>query len=107
MQEKGDQPFFLGWGFKLPHLDWIAPKRYWDMYDPEKIPMANQDESPKGGAAMGLHVSFELRVRQGIPKYRPILFYAGTVALGLIILYHYLPETKNLSIEEIQAKLIQ
>jgi len=33
------------------------------------------------------------------------LFYAVTVAIGLIILYRYLPETKNLSIEEIQAKL--
>ena len=72
MQEKGDRPFFLGLGFKLPHLDWIAPKKYWDMYDPEKIPMAHQNESPKDGAAMGLHASFELRVRQGIPKYGPI-----------------------------------
>lgn len=33
------------------------------------------------------------------------LFYAGTVAIGLIILYRYLPETKNLSIEDIQLKL--
>lgn len=29
------------------------------------------------------------------------LFYASTVALGLIILYFFLPETKNLTIEEI------
>ena len=33
------------------------------------------------------------------------LFYAGTVAIGLLILYRYLPETKNMTIEEIQAKL--
>ena len=33
------------------------------------------------------------------------LFYAGTVAVGLLILYFTLPETKNLSIEEIQEKL--
>ena len=33
------------------------------------------------------------------------LFYAVTVAIGLIILYKYLPETKNMSIEEIQKKM--
>ena len=72
MVEKGDKPFFLGMGFKLPHLDWKAPKKYWDMYDRGKIPMASQTEAPKDGAAMGLHPSFELRARQGIPKMGPI-----------------------------------
>ncbi|MBJ7881543.1 MFS transporter [Gelidibacter salicanalis] len=33
------------------------------------------------------------------------LFYGGLVFVGLVILYKYLPETKNLTIEEIQAKL--
>ncbi len=72
MLEKGDKPFFLGLGFKLPHLDWVAPKRYWDMYKPAEIPMARQVESPENGAAMGLHASFELRARHGIPKSGPI-----------------------------------
>lgn len=62
------KPFFLGLGFRLPHLDWNAPKKYWDLYDRESIPMATRDEAPKDGAAMGLHASFELRVRHGIPK---------------------------------------
>lgn len=69
---KGDKPFFLGLGFRLPHLDWNAPKKYWDLYDPAKIPMSEQVESPEDGAAMGLHASFELRVRHGIPKSGPI-----------------------------------
>ncbi len=72
MANQGDKPFFLGLGFRLPHLDWNAPKKYWDLYDPEKIPMAAQTERPKNGAAMGLHASFELRVRHGIPKSGPI-----------------------------------
>lgn len=33
------------------------------------------------------------------------LFYAVTVAIGLVILFFKLPETKNMSIEEIQLKL--
>ncbi|MCW2119003.1 sugar porter family MFS transporter [Flavobacterium sp. 7A] len=34
-----------------------------------------------------------------------LLFYAITVAIGLVILYRYLVETKNMTIEEIQLKL--
>ncbi|WP_442507460.1 sulfatase [Novipirellula sp. SH528] len=63
-----DKPFFLALGFNKPHLNWVAPKRYWDMYDRDAIPMATQTEGPQDGAAVGLHPSFELRVRSGIPK---------------------------------------
>lgn len=72
MVEKGQQPFFMGYGFHHPHLNWITPKKYWDLYNPEDIPMATNTEAPDGGAAMGLHASFELRVRHGIPKSGPI-----------------------------------
>lgn len=69
---KPHKPFFLGMGYKLPHLNWCAPKKYWDMYDPAKIPMASETQAPKNGAAMGLHASFELRTRAGIPKSGPL-----------------------------------
>ena len=69
---KADKPFFLGMGYKLPHLNWCAPTKYWDMYDPEEIPMSSQTTAPEGGAAVGLHASFELRTRSNIPKYGPI-----------------------------------
>ncbi len=69
---KGDKPWFLAYGFHHPHLNWTSPKKYWDLYDPEEIPMATQVNAPENGAAMGLHASFELRVRHGIPKSGPI-----------------------------------
>ncbi|MHC4299454.1 MAG: sulfatase [Planctomycetota bacterium] len=72
MVEKGGKPFFLGYGFKNPHLNWLSPKRYWDLYDPAKIPLATDIQGPENGAEMGLHESFELRVRHGIPKFGPI-----------------------------------
>lgn len=64
--------FFMGLGFYKPHLDFIAPAKYWDLYDPKHIPLATETHPPKDGAAMGLHASFELRVRHGIPKSGPI-----------------------------------
>lgn len=69
---KSDKPFFLALGFKKPHLNWTAPKKYWDLYDPAKIPMATEIDAPENGAAMGLHASFELRTRAGIPKTGPL-----------------------------------
>lgn len=72
LAKKNGQPLFLALGFTKPHLDFIAPKKYWDLYDPTDIRLASQSKGPEGGAAMGLHASFELRTRHGIPKSGPI-----------------------------------
>ena len=72
LEKNPDKPFFLGLGLKKPHLDWLAPKKYWDMYNPDDIKLATQTTAPENGATMGLHPSFELRARYGIPKKGPI-----------------------------------
>lgn len=36
--KKKNQPFFLAVGLSKPHLPFVAPKKYWDLYDPAKIP---------------------------------------------------------------------
>jgi uncharacterized sulfatase len=38
LQNQGRQ-WFLGAGFHKPHLPWVAPKKYFDLYDPAKIPL--------------------------------------------------------------------
>ena len=72
LEKKPEQPLFLALGFVKPHLDFCAPKKYWDLYDPTDIKLAEQTKAPKDGAATGLHASFELRTRHGIPKEGPI-----------------------------------
>ena len=72
IEKKAKQPLFLALGFKKPHLNFVAPKKYWDMYDREKIKLAERKDPPRGGATTGLHASFELRTRHGIPKKGPI-----------------------------------
>jgi len=69
LAKEDGKPFFLGLGFHKPHLNWVAPQKYWDMYDATKIPLTQQNMPPKNAATMGLHASFELRTRSNIPKY--------------------------------------
>jgi len=41
------RPFFLGCGFVKPHMPFYAPKRYWDLYEREKVEMADNRYRPK------------------------------------------------------------
>lgn len=72
MVGNGDKPFFLAMGYVLPHLNWCAPAKYWDLYERDEIVLPAQRTGPEGGAMVGLHPSFELRVRANIPKIGPM-----------------------------------
>ena len=40
-------PFFLALGFYKPHLPFNAPRKYWDLYDRDEIPLAENNFLPK------------------------------------------------------------
>jgi len=68
-ERKGkNEPFFLAVGFAKPHLPFVAPKKYWDLYDPAKLPVAASSEPPKGAPSYAPQFGGELRQYHGIPK---------------------------------------
>lgn len=42
-----NQPFFLGVGFFKPHLPFTSPKKYWDLYNEQDIPLSPVPDIPE------------------------------------------------------------
>jgi iduronate 2-sulfatase len=61
------EPFFLAVGFIKPHLPFVAPKKYWDLYDPTKIELAPNKFRPKDAPEYAIQSGGELRSYHGIP----------------------------------------
>jgi arylsulfatase A-like enzyme len=56
-----DQPFFLALGYYRPHLPFVAPKKYWDLYDRDKISPAGNPFLPEDSPIMAMNSMYELR----------------------------------------------
>jgi len=63
-----DTTFFLAVGFYKPHLPFNAPKKYWDLYDPEGIPEADYKQMPE-------NVNSNICLHDGHPSYEPRTHY--------------------------------
>jgi arylsulfatase A-like enzyme len=57
LKEEHNKPFFLACGIFKPHMPWQVPRKYYDMYPPEKIQLpktldTDLDDVPLGGKRM-------------------------------------------------------
>ena len=72
IREFSDQgiPFFLAVGFVKPHLPFIAPKKYWDLYNRASLPLALFQKLPQSSAhdLAFYSNSGELRDYSDVPK---------------------------------------
>lgn len=59
LRQMKDKPFFLAVGFFKPHLPFCSPKKYWDLYERDKLPLAPNPVATKD-LAISSHKSGEL-----------------------------------------------
>lgn len=69
---RGNEPFFLAVGFVKPHLPFNAPARYWDLYDADDVPLADNPYRPDGAPDEAMHNWGELRAYFDVPKEGPV-----------------------------------
>ena len=67
MRQVKDKRFFLAVGFLKPHLPFVAPKRYFDLYPKGSLALADNPFAPKDCPPLALHNSGELRAYSDIP----------------------------------------
>lgn len=65
---KTDKPFFVGVGYQKPHLPFVAPKKYWDLYKREEIKLAKFQQLTEGAPEFAYHSFGELRAHSDIPN---------------------------------------
>ena len=61
------QPFFLGVGFRKPHLPFCAPRKYWDLYARADIPAPVSTDHPHGAPEWAVRSWKELEGYTDIP----------------------------------------
>ncbi len=66
--EKEGTPFFIATGFARPHLPFCAPKKYWDLYDPDSLPMPQYEELPKDAPAVAGKRGGEIANYKPVPE---------------------------------------
>lgn len=59
--KKKNQPFYFALGYYRPHLPFVAPKKYWGLYDREELSMVDNPYLPKNSPGMAINSMYELR----------------------------------------------
>jgi iduronate 2-sulfatase len=81
------QPFFMAVGFARPHLPFSVPKRYWDLYDPAKLPMPEIENAPIGAPQEAQKRGGEISQYSPVPE-KPEAAYTAELKRNLIHGYY-------------------
>ncbi len=79
---KSNKPFFFAVGIAKPHLPFVAPKKYWDLYKRDEMPVAAYQEKSKNSVDIAYHNSGEIRAYTDIP---PLTSFTDQKDFGLTL----------------------
>ena len=71
-KERSGQPFFMAVGFIKPHLPFVAPKKYWDLYQRSQFEPHKLQTPPQGAPEFAPTTWGELRNYSDIPDTGPL-----------------------------------
>jgi iduronate 2-sulfatase len=72
--QKARAPFFIAVGFARPHLPFSAPKKYWDLHDPAKLPMPTTAQPPEGAPTIAGKRGGEIAAYAPVPEQEDAAF---------------------------------
>jgi iduronate 2-sulfatase len=61
-------PFFIATGFVRPHLPFSAPKKYWELHDPSKLPVPVFEKLPAGSPEVAHKRGGEISAYKPVPE---------------------------------------
>jgi uncharacterized sulfatase len=64
LQQKHDKPFFLAYGLARPHVPFLAPRKFFDLYDPSKIRLPADFAADPDTAAPASRPNFDIFIRR-------------------------------------------
>jgi iduronate 2-sulfatase len=91
IEQNKSKPFFLGCGFHKPHLPWVAPKKYFDMYklDQIKLPDTPRDDRDDIPAIALTHQASDDKLTDQERRQMILAYHAATTfmdaQLGLVL----------------------
>lgn len=87
-REQEGTPFFIAAGFARPHLPFSAPKKYWDLYDADELPMPENEELPADSPKVAHKRGGEIRNYFPVPDKNDPAAISGEVKRKLIHGYY-------------------
>ena len=73
-RETKGTPFFIVAGFVRPHLPFSAPKKYWDLYDPNQLPLPPFEQLPENAPTVAGKRGGEITAYDPVPEDRAASF---------------------------------
>jgi arylsulfatase A-like enzyme len=99
------EPWLLAVGFIKPHLPFNAPKKYFDQYDPAKIPLAPNPFFPIGAPKYAVGPGGEVGSYSGVPAVRPFKEdFARKLKLGYYACVSYMDAQVGRVLDELERQ---